>query len=65
MFTGYAEAVAREQHKDNLRRIEKANLVRQLERNNNRFDVWKAVGNRLKVLTTRQKTVVRREAKTA
>ena len=55
MFTGNAEAVAREQYNDNLHRIEKANLIKQLERSNNQFSVWQTVRSWLKPYTVRQK----------
>lgn len=48
MFTGFTEDLAREQHRDNLRRFEKANLIKQLELNNNRFDIWQIVRSWLK-----------------
>ena len=65
MFMGNAEAVAREQHKDNLRRVEKANLVRQLERNNNQFSVWQTVINWLKPVAAKQQVAIFREANLA
>ena len=65
MFTGNAEAVAREQHKDRLRRIEEANRVQQVERKNNRFSVWQTVTSWLKPVTTSRQSAVRGEAKLA
>ena len=63
MFTGNAEAVAREQYKDNLRRIEKANLVRQFERNNNRSGIWQTVRSWLKPYAARQQAAICGESK--
>jgi len=64
-FIGNVEAVAREQHKDNLRRIEKANLIKQVERHNNRPGVWQVVKNWLKPSTTGRQAAVCGEAKLA
>jgi len=66
MFTGNAEAVAREQHNDNLRRFEKANLIKQFElNNNNRFDMWQIVRSWLKPYTARQQAAGCGELKAA
>ena len=65
MFTGIAEAVAREQHKDNLRRIEKANLIKRVEQKDNRPGVWQVVKNRLRPRTTGQQAAVCGEARLA
>ncbi len=65
MFIGNAEAVAREQHKDNLRRIEKANLIKQIERKDNRPGVWQTVRNWLKPGATNRRATVRGEANLA
>ena len=62
MFAGYSEVVAREKQKDNLRRFEKANLVKQCEPNNNHFNLWQIVKSWLKTFAANQKTTIYKES---
>ena len=65
MFAGIAEAVAREQHKDRLRRFEEANRVQQVESKNNQSSLWQTVRGWLNPVTSSQQSTVRGEAKLA